>query len=410
MNCDAQARCPIPIDAHAHLRILDLQIGGDILQVGQPPQCRFELRGVVVERVDVGALQCELILRLGRPAADADGCRNLEIGPNSRHIIELRGQLPDHLISGQPVAARLQPNAHTALVHRAPADRRHEMRHVRIAAQDVGDRELMVAHVLVGAALQRFRRALDLAGVFRGNESFGNQLEQHSGRDQNHPGEDEGEPAAVHHPSQRALVPRQGALVHALRGVVKASVPLFLRRTEEAAAQHRRQRQRDESRDQDRDADRHGEFVEQAADDAAQEQDGNEYRGERQRHGQDRKPDLTRAVERRLQRLFSLLQMADNVLEHHDRIVHDKPDRQRERHERQVVEAVAHQIHHRKRADDREWQRETRNDRRRQILQEQEDDEHDETERDQQRQLHVIHGLANRDRPVIQRVHFDRRG
>ena len=281
LDCHAQARCPIPIDAHAHLRILDLQIGGDILQVGQPPQCRFELRGVIVERVDVGALQCELILCLGRPAADADGCRNLEIGPNSRHIIELRGQLPDHLISGQPVAARLQPNAHTALVHRAPADRRHEMRHVRIAAQDVGDRELMVAHVLVGAALQRFRRALDLAGVFRGNESFGNQLEQHSGRDQNHPGEDEGEPPAVHHPSQRALVPRQRAPVHALRGVVKASVPLFLRRTEEAAAQHRRQRQRDESRDQDRDADRHGEFVEQAADDAAHEQDGNEHRGER---------------------------------------------------------------------------------------------------------------------------------
>ena len=214
----------------------------------------------------------------------------------------------------------------------------------------------------------------------------------------------------IHHPVQRARVPCQAALVDPFRCLVPTPVPLFFRRTEEAAAQHRRERQRDESRDEDRDADRDGKLVEQPAHDPAHEQNGNEHGRQRQRHRHDGEADLARAVERGLHGPFSHLEMADDVLEHDDRVVHDESDRQRERHQGEVVEAVTHQVHHRKRADDGERQREARDHGRRQIPQEQEDHEDDQAQRDEQRQLHVVHRLPDRRRAVVEGTDFNRRG
>ena len=84
---------------------------------------------------------------------------------------------------------------------------------------------------------------------------------------------------------------------------------------------------------------------------------------------------------RRLHARLSHLHVPDDVLQHDDRVVDDEADRQRQRHQRQVVEAVAERPHDRERADDRERQREARDDRRGEIPQEEEDDEHDEEDR-----------------------------
>ncbi len=135
------------------------------------------------------------------------------------------------------------------------------------------------------------------------------------------------------------------------------------------------------ARDEDRHADRDRELVEQLPDDPAHEQERDEHRGERQRHREDREADFRRAVERGLHRRLPHLEVADDVLEHHDRVVDHEPDGERQRHERQVVEAVVQQVHHRERADDRHRQREARDDRRRDVAQEQEDHEHDEHQR-----------------------------
>ena len=48
------------------------------------------------------------------------------------------------------------------------------------------------------------------------------------------------------------------------------------------------------------------------------------------------------------------LEMPRDVLDHHDRIVDDKARGDRQRHQRQVVEAVAEQVHHAERADQRD--------------------------------------------------------
>ncbi len=57
--------------------------------------------------------------------------------------------------------------------------------------------------------------------------------------------------------------------------------------------------------------------------------------------------------------------------QHHDRVIHDEADGDDERHERQVIEAVAHDPHGRERADQGNRQRQNRNDRRANVAQEQ---------------------------------------
>ena len=100
-----------------------------------------------------------------------------------------------------------------------------------------------------------------------------------------------------------------------------------MRRPQEAAAQHRRQRQRHDARDEHGDADDDGELVQQPADHAAHEQHGDEHRGQRHRHRQDREADLAGAVERGLHAALARLHVAHDVLEHDDGVVDDEARR-----------------------------------------------------------------------------------
>ena len=175
---------------------------------------------------------------------------------------------------------------------------------------------------------------------------------------------------------------------------------VFRPRAQQPAAQHGRERHRHQSGDHDRRGDRDGELSKQPPQDSAQEQDRNEDGSERHRHAQNREADLTRAVQRRTQRLGAFLEMAHDVLEHHDRIVHDEPEREDQGHQRHVVEAEIHQPHHHEGAQDRERQGEGRDERRRRILQEQKDDEDDEDERRPHGDLDVLERRSNRQRAV----------
>ena len=93
-------------------------------------------------------------------------------------------------------------------------------------------------------------------------------------------------------------------------------------------------------------------------------------------------PDLGRPFERRLEARLSHLHVADDVLEHHDGIIDDEAHGQGQRHEREVVDAVVEQVHHREGADDGHGEREARDDGSRDVAQEGEDHQHHEHERD----------------------------
>ena len=155
---------------------------------------------------------------------------------------------------------------------------------------------------------------------------------------------------------QRPVVAAQHAVEALLgdSGEARCSAAVLRRLLEEQAAEHRRQRHRDHAGDENRHADGDRELAEQTAEHAAHEEHGDEHRGERQRHRDDGEADFARADQRRGQRILAHLDVAVDVLQHHDRIVDDESDREDQRHHRQVVEAVAEHVHQREGADDRE--------------------------------------------------------
>ena len=85
-----------------------------------------------------------------------------------------------------------------------------------------------------------------------------------------------------------AMAPVQGAVIAVLDAVEGVFAPaiedivlLVVFVLQQAGAQHRRQRHRDDAGEHDRHDDGDGEFVQQPADDAAHEDDGNEHRRQR---------------------------------------------------------------------------------------------------------------------------------
>ena len=65
------------------------------------------------------------------------------------------------------------------------------------------------------------------------------------------------------------------------------------------------------------------------------------------------KPISRAPSKRRLHARLAHLHVADDVLQHHDGVVHHEAHRERQRHQREVVERVAQQVHGGERADDR---------------------------------------------------------
>ena len=181
-----------------------------------------------------------------------------------------------------------------------------------------------------------------------------------------------------------------------------------LRRGQEARRHHRRQRQRHHRRHGDRHRQRHREFAEQPPDDAAHQQQRNQHRNQRNADRHDGEGDFARASERGGERLLALFDIAGDVLEHHDRVVDDEADRNRQRHQRQIVEAVAGDPHQRAGAEQRQRHRDARDDRRPQTAQKDEDHHHHQRDGEQQRELHVLNGGANRLRAVAQGEDVDR--
>ena len=189
----------------------------------------------------------------------------------------------------------------------------------------------------------------------------------------------------------------------ALEGVL-ASAGRF----QEAAAQHGREAERDEAGDQNGHADGYRELVEQAAHDAAHEQHGDEHGRQRERHGENGEADLAGALDCRLHARLAHLDVAHDVFQNHDGVVHHEAHGERQRHQGEVVQRVAAQAIARERADHRHGQRQAGNDGGGDVAQEQEDHHHHQRDGEQQRELDVVDGFANRLRPVVEDIELDR--
>ncbi len=338
-----------------------------------------------------GALDDVLVGALGQ-RADADRRHVLRERLQADGLGELGTQLAHDLVGGLALAVGFERDRDAAAVHRrvevARADEGHDRLDVGVLAHDVGDLALQLDHALEGHVLRSLGEDEQLARILARQEALGRAREQDAGRHADREERHERGALVREHAAQRRGVQVAPGVEAALEGHVQAAVaPVRVVRLEDAAAHHRREGERDEARDQHRDDDHHRELVQQPAEDAAHEEHRDEHRGERDGHRHDGERDLLRAVQRRLHHALAHLDVAADVLQHHDGVVHDEAHAQRQRHERDVVQAVAEHVHQREGADDGHRQRHARDDGRRNVAQEEEDHHHHQREREQQREL-----------------------
>ena len=83
---DAVDRGLFAVDIDGHLRVLDVEIGGDVEQSRHLRDLVAHLRRQPIERFSIAALQRVLILALRRPAADVQVLDALEERLNSRNL------------------------------------------------------------------------------------------------------------------------------------------------------------------------------------------------------------------------------------------------------------------------------------------------------------------------------------
>ena len=104
-----------------------------------------------------------------------------------------------------------------------------------------------------------------------------------------------------------------------------------------------------------------------------------------------------------------LLHVAGDVLEHDDRVIDHEPRRNGQRHEGEVVQVVAEEVHDAEGADKGDRDGDGRDDGGADIPQEGEDHQDHEAEGDQKADLDIPEGAADRRRPVLDDGEIDRR-
>ena len=121
------------------------------------------------------------------------------------------------------------------------------------------------------------------------------------------------------------------------------------------------------------------------------------------------KPICSEPFQRRLQRRVAVFDVPADVLNHHDGVVDHEARRNRQRHQRKIVQRIAQQVHHAKRANDGKRNRDAGNHRCPGAAQKQKYHHYDQRNRQQQCELHIGHRRANRCGTIRQRRHLNRR-
>src|ERR1019366_2620652 len=299
-----QSQCVrfIVVDFHGELRVLDLQVAGNILQLRKCAESTLQLGRILVELRRVGRLQRVLVLRLGQRSADADGGRNLHEDVQARNLRHFRTKFLNHLHRAHVVDAIFlvpQPKEDATLID-GIADRRHGVHDAGIEPHNIGYFLLQLHHVLKCNSLLRFGKREDQALIFVRNESGLRNRVQIKRQPDHHERHHQGCELVPQDCLQAAVVTTQPAGKNALAEIEEPSVARPLLVTEKPAAEHRSQGERYESRNQDRGADRHREFMQQTSDDSTHEQKRNKDGGQRQRHRENGEANLAGAIPRGL--------------------------------------------------------------------------------------------------------------
>ncbi len=412
LRLDAIARGGVAVDLQFERGAAALLVGGDVAQLRQRLHLAQNLRRPFVQFGEVGVLQRELELGAGRAAAKAHVLRGLHEQAGAQHLFQLRAQPGNDLLRiGVALAQGLQRDEHVAVVAgaAAAADRHCHRRDARILHDDLAELFLLAFHVREGNVLAGFRGRADQADVLLREEALRDD-DEHVDR-QRQGGEEDQQRRAL--PAQgnveHGLIAAQHGIEAALAELVETAVPFLIVGAQEARGHHRGQCQRHEHRDEDRHRQHDGELAEQAADDAAHQQQRDQHGDQRDADRDDGEADLARALEGGRHRLLAFLDIAADVLQHHDGVVDDEADRDRQRHQRQIVQRVAEHPHQRAGAEQRQWHRHGGDHGRPEAAQEGEDHHHDQEDGQEQGELDVLHRGADRGGAVGDHLDLDRR-
>ena len=346
---DAIARSLVPVDGQGQSRAGGLLVGRDVPQFGQRLHLFEQPRRPGVEFVEVWILQRILKFRARRAAADADVLCGLKKEGGTLHLTELRTQSRNDLLGrGGPLVARLQCDEDASVVQRAGSSECHrDGVNGRILLGDRSEFLGLALHLLERDVLGTLRGADDQARILAREEAFGDDREEIDGDAEGREKHQQRGEAPADAEVETALVPMQHPVEDPLAQHVETTVLGVLVVLHEPGRHHGGQGQGDEGRHHDGHGQGDREFAEQAADDAAHQQQGNQHRDERDRDRQDGEADFAGTLHGGIDGLHALLEVPLDVLQHHDRIVDHEAHRYGEGHERKVVQAVARHPHQR---------------------------------------------------------------
>ena len=214
---------------------------------------------------------------------------------------------------------------------------------------------LLVAHGGKADVLRGRGLAAEAARVLLREEALGHDDEQIDVENAQSDGDAQHEPLVAQNPAQRRVVFIVQPLEGALAGAIDAPVAALVARFEEPGAEHGRGGERD----QQRNGDGHAESV------TANSRKSLPTMPPMSRMGMKTaisdvliestvKPISLRALHRGVEGLHAHLEIAGDVLDDHDGVVDHEAGGDGERHQREVVDGVAQQVHHAEGAHQRE--------------------------------------------------------
>ena len=407
----------VAVDPQGRLQALDLRIAGDVAERGIGAHASNKLFRPVIQGIGTDALQGVLVAALALASAQLQVLHGTEIHGHAGHGTRRAAQVFQHHRHFRPFAARFQHHEHAARV--AATDERGHILHAGVRLEHGRHARLQVLQCRRGNILRRFRIHLDLAQVFLGEETLRNgRVQQHRqrkgthGNKQHHVAVRQGLVEQMHIAVAQLREPRLEVAadegLFAMRGV---AVIVFARvGRQEAAGQHRHQGQRHDGRDEDGQRDDDGKLVEQQADHARHEEDGDEHGHQRDGNRNDGETHFLGAHESRLDRFLAHLDMAHDVFQHHDGIVDHQAHGQGDTQQGDIVEAVAKPVQQGQRTEQGNRHGDGGNESGGRAVQEQKDHQHHQDHRQGQGQIDVVDRFADRDGTVIDQADLNGSG
>src|SRR5450759_701624 len=409
---DAQSRSCVTVDDQVCLQSVVLLVAGHVAQLRYGLQLLQKLLRPGGQFGCVGVFHRILVLGAADAAFHGQVLYRLHVERDAFDLGQFRLQIANDLGSSLfTLIARLQIDLDASAVRRdvgsIDADERSQVVDVRLLQNRLCQFLLPLGHGHKRRILGGFRDPHDHARILHWEEALGHvDIKKQRGdqgcyRNQKSGGlmfEDKFQGAAVERDHAVEVVFGDAVEARSLPGLLLLQKP---------RAHHRRQGQRHHGGDQNRNRQSDGKLAEESAYDVSHEQQRDQHCDQRNGQRYDGESNLSRSLECGFQGRLTLFEVSIDVLDHHDRIVYHESGRNRERYQRQVVQAVAEEVHHSEGAHQREWHRNAGDDGRGKIPQKEEDDHHHQAHRQHQLELHIVDRCANRLRTVDEDLSLD---